>query len=476
VNEAFVEAVPLAGTTATEGFAELYERRRPVYQATADALVDAEQLDGGEPLVVPIARQAALAELPRPVALVIDNSDHLTDRSITGGLDALLRNAGGRLRLVLAARADPLLPLHQYRLNGTMAEIRVDQLNFTPEETRELLTAMGVPVTLEVAQGLCAETQGWAVGLRLAAAPLKQGVPPQRLVTSLAHDDGSVAQYLFAEVLDGQPASVRRVLLRTSVTAELWPDLVDRLGGRPNVRRVLAGLAHANAFVEESPGAPGGFRIHPLFREMLQAELSYHHAGEIAELHRICARWYAEAGRAPEALAAVGAHRVLCAHRQGPRGVAHWSALARRWVIEDLGVEPRRDGLYAGLALLVTANQPDVGLWNGDIGVVVADGDDLVAAFAFPAGPVRLPLGRLGDVTPLYASTVHRAQGSQAAEVVLVVPEADSPLGTRETLYTGVTRAVDRVRIVGSEEGVRAAVRRQVARATGLAHRLGNPG
>ena len=60
------------------------------------------------------------------------------------------------------------------------------QLSFTPDETRELLTAMGVPVTAEVARALCAETQGWAVGLRLAAAPLKQGVPPERLVTSLA--------------------------------------------------------------------------------------------------------------------------------------------------------------------------------------------------------------------------------------------------------------------------------------------------
>src|SRR3712207_9454263 len=64
-------------------------------------------------------------------------------------------------------------------------------------------------------RSLCAEAEGWAVGLRLAAAPLKQGVPPERLVTSLTHDDGSVAQYLFAEVLEGQPTTIRRVLLRT---------------------------------------------------------------------------------------------------------------------------------------------------------------------------------------------------------------------------------------------------------------------
>jgi LuxR family maltose regulon positive regulatory protein len=250
-----------------------------------------------------IPRLAAnLAASPRPVVLVVDNADHLTDRSVVDGLDLLINNAGGRLRLVLCARADPLLPLHRYRLAGTLGEVRGDQLNFTPDETRQLLAEMGVPVTPEVAADLCAETQGWAVGLRLAAAPLTLGVPPERLVTSLAKDDGSVAQYLFAEVLEGQPAGVRRVLLRTSVTPELWPDLVDRLCGRRNVRRVLAGLAHANAFVEESPGAPGGFRIHPLFREMLQGQLAYENPAELAGLYRICAAWYAESGHVPEAI------------------------------------------------------------------------------------------------------------------------------------------------------------------------------
>ncbi|MGY1745816.1 LuxR C-terminal-related transcriptional regulator [Blastococcus sp. SYSU D00695] len=239
---------------------------------------------------------ADVAACPRPVVLVLDDADHLTDRTITAGLDLLLRHAGGRLRLVLCGRTDPQLPLHRYRLDGTLAEIRGDELDFTPEETGHLLAAMGVPVAPEVAGALCAEAEGWAVGLRLAAAPLKRGVPPERLVTSLARDDGSVAQYLFAEVLAGQPASVRRVLARSSVTAQLWPDLVDRLCGRRNTRRVLAGLARANAFVEESPGAPGGFRIHPLFREMLQGQLAYEHPGELAGLHRTCAAYYADTG------------------------------------------------------------------------------------------------------------------------------------------------------------------------------------
>jgi LuxR family transcriptional regulator, maltose regulon positive regulatory protein len=267
---------------------------------------------------------AGLAGSPQDVVLIVDNADHLTDRSIAAGLDLLVRTAGHRLRLVLCGRADPQLPLHQYRLSGTLAEIRTVQLAFTPEETADLLAAMGLPVTRAVAEALCAETGGWAVGLRLAAAPLAQGVPSDHLVMSLARDDGSVAQYLFAEVLSGQPAGIRRLLMRLSVTAELWPDLTDRLARRGDTRRVLSGLAHANAFVEQSPGAPGGFRIHPLFREMLMAQLGLIHPGELAELHRICASWYAAAGRTTEAIG----HAVAA---------ADWSSVTRL-LVEDLVV------------------------------------------------------------------------------------------------------------------------------------------
>jgi LuxR family maltose regulon positive regulatory protein len=253
------------------------------------------------PSVIPLLAMQVFAH-SRPVVLVIDQADHLSTRSILAGLDLLLRNSGHRLHLVMCGRADPALPLHQYRLGGTISEIRAAQLAFTPEETRELFRAGGVPISPEVARGLCEQAEGWAVGLRLAVAPLKQGVDPGQLVTSLAHDDGSVAQYLFAEVLQDRPASLRRFLMRISVTAELEPELLSRLSGRPHSERILAGLARANAFVEASPGAQGGYHIHPLFREMLQAELDYSAPSELARLHRVCAAWYVEAGHATEGL------------------------------------------------------------------------------------------------------------------------------------------------------------------------------
>ncbi|HEU4675911.1 MAG TPA: exodeoxyribonuclease V subunit alpha [Motilibacteraceae bacterium] len=174
------------------------------------------------------------------------------------------------------------------------------------------------------------------------------------------------------------------------------------------------------------------------------------------------------------ALDTLGTHRLLCAHRAGPFGVGPWSATMARWSVEATGVLPRRDGRYPGQPLLVTANDPDTGLSNGDSGLVVVGPEGtLVAAFSTGGSdPLVLPLGRLGDVRPLYASTVHRAQGSQLDEVSVLLPPADSPLATTQTLYTAVTRARSRVTVIGSAEAVRRSVLRRAARATGLRLRL----
>ena len=181
----------------------------------------------------------------------------------------------------------------------------------------------------------------------------------------------------------------------------------------------------------------------------------------------------AERGDAAAALEALDQHRLLCAHRRGPRGVQHWSALAARWINDEHPVVPRADGRYAGEPLLVTANDYEIGLYNGDTGVVVEDGrGGLEAAFGRGGAPIIVPLVRLGAVRSLHAMTVHRSQGSQFAQITVLLPAAGSPLGTRETLYTALTRATTHVRVIGSAVAFVEAVGRPAARATGLRERL----
>lgn len=185
----------------------------------------------------------------------------------------------------------------------------------------------------------------------------------------------------------------------------------------------------------------------------------------------------ARAGDATGALEALGAHRVMVAHRRGPVGVARWAAQVEAWVegaTADGTVPPAVPGSpwVVGRPLLVTTNDADVGLYNGDTGVLVAEGGPadgaVVAAFGDPRAPLRVRTHRLPPVETVHAMTVHRAQGSQFRRVSLVLPPPTSPLLTRELLYTAVTRAQEFVRVVGTADAVRAAVAHPVRRASGL--------
>jgi LuxR family maltose regulon positive regulatory protein len=239
---------------------------------------------------------AALLGLDGPVVVVLDGSDRSLSAESLAALDFLIRHAHPRFRLVMCGRADPMLPLHRYRLVDAMTELRYDDLAFTVAEAQQLFAGCDVPIPAEAARMLTELTEGWAAGLRLAAASLEQGADPDTLLDSLVRDDGSVAEYLFAEVLDAQSPHVRRLLLRTSVCEQLWPDLVNTLTGRQDARHVLAELVTANAFVQRSGNPAGTYRVHPLFRELLRAQLSYESADEVAALHRRCAEWFAAAG------------------------------------------------------------------------------------------------------------------------------------------------------------------------------------
>ncbi|KAA1421771.1 exodeoxyribonuclease V subunit alpha [Nocardioides humilatus] len=282
---------------------------------------------------------------------------------------------------------------------------------------------------------------------------------------------------------------------------------------RPDARLVLVGDADQLASVEagavladlvqglagRAPGAVTGLRTTHRFGESIGAlaeALRQGDADRVVELltddddrvqlvdpvvgadalrarlldHALATRAAALAGDADAALAAMDAHRLLCAHRDGPFGVAHWNRLTERLLAEhDPAVWQE---WYAGRPLLVTSNDYGLGLYNGDTGVVVREDDKLRGVIAGVRSHLWLATARLGAVETLHAMTIHKSQGSQVAEVTLLLPPPDSPLLTRELFYTAVTRAKERVHVVGTAESVVAAVERRAQRATGLAQRL----
>jgi exodeoxyribonuclease V alpha subunit len=184
----------------------------------------------------------------------------------------------------------------------------------------------------------------------------------------------------------------------------------------------------------------------------------------------------AEAGDAALALELLDRQRLICAHREGPFGVRHWNAQVERWLGEETG-EPLWSTWYAGRPLLVTANDYGLGIYNGDVGVAVrpppgSGSPALRAAVDGSTGRLDLAPSRLAQVETMHALTVHKSQGGQADEVVVILPPPESRLLTRELFYTAITRAKQRVVVVGSPDDVRAAIERRAVRATGLRHRL----
>jgi exodeoxyribonuclease V alpha subunit len=185
----------------------------------------------------------------------------------------------------------------------------------------------------------------------------------------------------------------------------------------------------------------------------------------------LAVRSAAQSGDAGRALEALSRHRLLCAHREGPYGVRQWNRRIEQWLVAETG-DPLHEVAYVGRPVLVTANDYALGVYNGDSGVVVATPQGPRVALPGAVGPQLFAPARLGDVDTMHAMTIHKAQGSQAREVTVVLPDAESRLLTRELFYTAVTRAQDVVTVVGDEAWVRAAIDRRAQRASGLAVRL----
>lgn len=176
----------------------------------------------------------------------------------------------------------------------------------------------------------------------------------------------------------------------------------------------------------------------------------------------------ARRGDAEAAVAALGRHRLLCAHRAGSYGVGEWSRRLEQWLRQEIAGYGAEGFWYVGRPLLVTTNDYPTRLFNGDTGVVVEAGGEPMAAFRRDGRVDLLPTNRLSEVQTMHAMSVHRSQGSQFDRVTLVLPPADSPILTRELLYTAITRARRHVRIIGSADALTRAVRRPIVRASGL--------
>jgi len=163
--------------------------------AVPTALPAARGREAGHVFLLELA--AALAAQDPPVTLVLDDLHLLTDPELLDGLDYVLRNTGAGLRLVVAARMDPL-PLHRYRLAGELTEIRPADLAFTVPEAGLLLARHGSTLTAGSIERLTRRTGGWAAGLRLAGISIRTHPGPDQFVKELISEDSALTGYMVA--------------------------------------------------------------------------------------------------------------------------------------------------------------------------------------------------------------------------------------------------------------------------------------
>src|SRR5690606_3580110 len=202
---------------------------------------------------------------------------------------------------------------------------------------------------------------------------------------------------------------------------------------------------HADRVIELLGAAtPGGPVEHLPVDDVLGADEALRprlleHAQRLREL--------ALRGRHADALQALGEHRLLCAHREGPWGVGPWNDRVERWLGEATDYAGRQ---VLGRPLLVTTNDRGLGLYNGDTGVMSLREDGrVVGVFGEPSAPQVHAASTLGEVDTAHAMTIHKSQGSQARAITVLLPDADSRLLTRELLYTAITRAQRSITLVG---------------------------
>ncbi len=161
-----------------------------------------------------------------------------------------------------------------------------------------------------------------------------------------------------------------------------------------------------------------------------------------------------------EALEKLACFRILCAVREGPYGISGINATARE-ILYNAGLITSEGRYYKGLPVMVTSNNYNLDLYNGDVGIIWPDLErrhELRAFFYSKAGMRSLPLLSLPAHETVYAMTVHKSQGSEFDRVLFIMPERDTPLLTRELIYTAVTRTREQVVIWGKKDIFRAAL------------------
>ncbi len=244
-----------------------------------------------------------IAGAARDFALVLDDYHVISAEAIHRALIFLLGHLPSHMHLIIATRADPPLLLAGLRARGQLTEVRAADLRFATDEVSAFLReVMELDLPSETIAALEHRTEGWVVGLQLAALSLQGGADVSGFLAAFTGSHRFVLDYLSEEVLSRQPAVVQTFLLHTSILERLSGTLCDAVAGQQGGQAMLEALDRANLFVVALDEERGWYRYHHLFAEVLKSRLQQGEVSLVAELHRRASAWYEQHEMLAEAI------------------------------------------------------------------------------------------------------------------------------------------------------------------------------
>ncbi|MFC1879126.1 LuxR C-terminal-related transcriptional regulator [Chloroflexota bacterium] len=254
-----------------------------------------------ETVLTPLINE--IATLPDRIFLVLDDYHVIESSQVDDVLSFLIEHLPPQIHLVIATREDPHLPLSRLRSRDQLTELRADDLRFSSSEAADFLNqVMVLDLSAEDISALETRTEGWIVGLQLAAISLQGRDDATNFIESFTGSHRLVLDYLMEEVLEHQSENVQAFLLKTAVLDRLTGSLCDALTGQDNGQETLEMLARANMFIIPLDGERQWYRYHHLFTDLLLQRLNQTQSAQLASLHRKASKWYELNGFNDEAI------------------------------------------------------------------------------------------------------------------------------------------------------------------------------
>ncbi|MGH6617770.1 LuxR C-terminal-related transcriptional regulator [Sphingomonas sp.] len=244
----------------------------------------------------------AIHDSAAPFALFLDDVDRLTDPRILQFLNYLLLHCPANLHIVLIYQTQPALPLAHLNHRGMVLRVGVEDLRLRDDEACELLTGSGVGLDESEILILNKAMGGWVTGLRIGSAALRNNHDALFDIGLTRHSAHWLSDYLDENILHYLTPAYRRFLTHSAIVETVSASLCRALTGMAEAEDMLHWLAEQNLFVQQLDDDGAWFRIHPVFREFLLAQLTRNDPGALPQLHDKASRWFAGQGRLAEAI------------------------------------------------------------------------------------------------------------------------------------------------------------------------------